>query len=52
MIRSTVLDQLSPLIQAKDELFSPEMRGGRREIRARLTTLLFWEILVSKLPVL
>lgn len=31
---------------------SPGTRQGSREMRARLTTLLFWGILVSKLPVL
>lgn len=50
--RATVLDQSSPLIQAEVESFPSGTREGSREMRARLTTLLFWGILVSELPVL
>ncbi len=47
IIRVAITDQFYPLIQAEDGSSSPVTRGGSREMRALLTTLLFWGIMVS-----
>lgn len=51
MIRGATAEQFYPFIQAEDELVSPVTLKGSWEMRALLTTLLFWGILVSAPPV-
>lgn len=46
-IRVATTDQFYPLIQAEDGSSSPVTQEGSREMRALLTTLLFWGIMVS-----
>lgn len=46
-LRVTITEQFYPLIQAENKSSSPVTQGGDREMRALLTTLLFWGIMVS-----